>query len=736
MNKEQLQFVHQPNTNGVLIGIPGGGKSTSIIRRIVYQVATKQIPPKGGYIVVTFSRAAANDFRQKGKSVDPNVFEDEYIRTIHSLAGVLTPRSAINSLNTVVYRATKSIELDASVVCQRYSNVKVIYVDEAQDISKTQYDLVCMIASALGAALVLVGDVDQALYAFQGGSSEFLQNHAGFRIELVQNYRSTHQIVSLANAARPTKKGVADMQSASNTHGMTPCIVSNRHDALVKRMMDIVHEAFAKGHLIAVIGSVKGSGYDSHGHMKNIGLQWAYHALYKNGVKLKSHYKESLREGNVHDTNKDKLLSKKRVHLFTIHGSKGLEFDTVILLNFHKELMGFSRITADDYASYKCLMYVGMTRAKSDLWIFHARHREVWSEYHSYSKFMRTEGDEIPPSQVDLIEVSPPKMYQWLDIITNRKLFSERHLSELEDLAAIDVATSGERFEYAHVQLPDEDVLSTLYGQWAENMFENRYRGKKPKCYRCVQAMLASTHIVNDKNIMYQISKIHKDIGLKTTDVLMQSDYEAYKEKHEVSSEVDEYVSDVLHCNDGKVFFAYPGMTRFFDSNALLQIIRECDKQRMISSELVWKLCLFIFQYEHEAKYRWYYNYDNHINALQPYEEYIRQTASSLADGYFFNIECMLDVGGKPLRGYADVVHYDQKEVIELKFTTSFTMTHGLQSVGYGVMLYPMVERVKLFNLRTHKKYDISSPLLDDTRGIKKFRSFLATSLKTGVASN
>lgn len=725
-NREQTQFINQPNVNGVLIGIPGGGKSTSIICRIIHQVESQQIP-HDGFIVVTFSKAAANDFRQKGQRLRPDIFDANYIRTIHSLAGVLVSKSCgMNNLNTVVYRATKIIRLNPNAIT-RFKNAKVIYVDEAQDISQTQYDLVCALGEALGAAVVLVGDADQALYAFQGGSAEFLNKHAGFRIELVKNYRSTSQIVHLANCARPSKTNAQSMISASGKEGAVPHIVSNTHNVLSIKLVEIVQDAFVKKHSVAVIGPTKKSGYDSHGRMKNVGLQWAYHVLAKSNIPTYIHYHEGVREGsNIDKTHqKESNFPLDKVHLFTVHGSKGLEFDTVILLNFHKELMGFNKLTRADVDSYKCLIYVGFTRAKEDLWVFHRFHRDVWHEYHSYSSCFQLDGEDIPvPPQLTLQEAIPPLSYHWKSVLYDRKVLAENHLAELEDIANISVAISGRNFSYAHTELPEQDKIGMLYGLWAEALFQNRYRGKRPSCYTHIKSMLCGLEIV-PYQYASAIMTVYSRLGLCANEKLTLNDYEHCKQSMVtfIPEDADTFISQALARNDGRVFFHIPGMTRFFDKDVLTHLLQECEKHVYIPSELLWKMCLFIFQYENECKRRWYFDYTAHLKAIEPFEEYIDKMARSMGDGYEFDIPCFLQLKHTTVRGFADCVHTSLGRVIELKFTNSFTLTDGLQAVGYALMLNPDAH-VHVYNLRTQKQYHITSAALSK-EGLSDVQDFL-----------
>ncbi|WP_269431663.1 ATP-dependent helicase [Bacillus sp. JCM 19034] len=82
---------------------------------------------------------------------------------------------------------------------QRFSYV---FVDEFQDTNKIQYELISMLTKSKN--LCVVGDDDQSIYAFRGSDPtymlKFRQSYPEARmIVLNQNYRSTHEIVSVAN---------------------------------------------------------------------------------------------------------------------------------------------------------------------------------------------------------------------------------------------------------------------------------------------------------------------------------------------------------------------------------------------------------------------------------------------------------------------------------------------------------------------------------------------------------
>ena len=81
------------------------------------------------------------------------------------------------------------------------------------------------------------------------------------------------------------------------------------------------------------------------------------------------------------DTDKDKKdLKADRVVLMTFHASKGLEFPVVALVGLEQGLFPNHRAMEDPAAmeEERRLCYVGLTRAKDELHLFHARARRLW----------------------------------------------------------------------------------------------------------------------------------------------------------------------------------------------------------------------------------------------------------------------------------------------------------------------------------------------------------------------
>ncbi|WP_269622374.1 UvrD-helicase domain-containing protein [Prochlorococcus marinus] len=135
--------------------------------------------------------------------------------------------------------------------------------------------------------------------------------------------------------------------------------------------------------------------------------------------------------------NKDSTLD--RVTLMTLHSSKGLEFPIVCLVGMEQGLFPSYR-SLDDPASLeeeRRLCYVGLTRAKEKLFLFHANERRLWGgarEPALASIFLSEIPDSLIEGDYPLAGGTALRRDRHLDRLTRLDKFSSsshNHLSNL-----------------------------------------------------------------------------------------------------------------------------------------------------------------------------------------------------------------------------------------------------------------------------------------------------------------
>ncbi len=97
------------------------------------------------------------------------------------------------------------------------------------------------------------------------------------------------------------------------------------------------------------------------------------------------------------DVDKPEGSRQARALLMTMHSAKGLEFPVVVIAGLEEGLFPHSRAKEDEaeLEEERRLCYVGITRARQELFLTSAMRRRVFGEYQSTepSRFL----DEIPP---------------------------------------------------------------------------------------------------------------------------------------------------------------------------------------------------------------------------------------------------------------------------------------------------------------------------------------------------
>ena len=116
--------------------------------------------------------------------------------------------------DTMVYEALDLLRRNEELRNKVQDACSYLFIDEAQDLSRDQYELIKLITAK--GRIFMVGDSEQAIYGFKGGMSElFLNAHRDFKdvkvLHLPINYRSSHKIVELGNKIAHTSDEADDI---------------------------------------------------------------------------------------------------------------------------------------------------------------------------------------------------------------------------------------------------------------------------------------------------------------------------------------------------------------------------------------------------------------------------------------------------------------------------------------------------------------------------------------------
>lgn len=159
-------------------------------------------------LMLTFSRAAATEFKKRLIELIGNAANFVEIKTFHSYCfDLLGKIGSLEGVDDVVKNAAEMIkngEVEQGKIVK-----SVLVIDEAQDMDANEFDLIsAMMQANDDMRVIAVGDDDQNIYAFRGSDSKYLrtliENRGATKYEMTENYRSGATIVALANSFAKT----------------------------------------------------------------------------------------------------------------------------------------------------------------------------------------------------------------------------------------------------------------------------------------------------------------------------------------------------------------------------------------------------------------------------------------------------------------------------------------------------------------------------------------------------
>ena len=204
LSKKQMQIISDKESRVIVVAAgPGSGKTRVLVHKLASLLLLEDVKHEQ-LLMLTFSRAAATEFKQRLMELIGNAAHFVEIKTFHSYAFDLLGRIGnLEDAKDVVGRAARMIS-EGEVEPNRIGKT-VLVVDEAQDMSSEEFALVRALMSVNEEMRVIaVGDDDQNIYEFRGSDSNYMrqllaEDKSTF-VEMTENYRSTQHVVAFANA--------------------------------------------------------------------------------------------------------------------------------------------------------------------------------------------------------------------------------------------------------------------------------------------------------------------------------------------------------------------------------------------------------------------------------------------------------------------------------------------------------------------------------------------------------
>ncbi len=422
LSDKQSEIITDDESKYIVVAAgPGSGKTRVLVHKLASLLLLEDVKHEQ-LLMITFSRAAATEFKKRLIGLIGNAAAFVEIKTFHSYCfDLLGKIGSLEESENVVKDAAELIN-KGEVESGRITKT-VVVIDEAQDMDENEFALIKALMNRNDdMRIIAVGDDDQNIYEFRGSDSKYLkeliEEYGAKKYEMTENYRSSKNIVNFANAFAKTIRSrmkTDDGIPVRNFDGIVKitkydsnpeqpivnCIIERKHKGSVCVLTTTNDEALRVSGVLnrnnipaKLIQSTDGFQMynlaEIRFFLKQIDnrlktpvisdalwedakkrLENSYNksSCYEICLKMlldfervnKTKYRMDLEEFIKESKYEDFYTEEKEtVSVSTIHKSKGREFDTVYML-----LNNVPCNTDEE----KRKIYVGLTRAKEELYI-------------------------------------------------------------------------------------------------------------------------------------------------------------------------------------------------------------------------------------------------------------------------------------------------------------------------------------------------------------------------------
>jgi ATP-dependent DNA helicase RecQ len=204
LSPDQFAVINDNKSKAILVAAgPGSGKTRVLVHKVASLVTLEDVKPEQ-FLMLTYSRAAALEMRERVRKLLKGTANYIDIYTFHSFAFALAEiKGGLEQSGDIIPRAVDLIVSGEAVA--KVENKSVLVIDEFQDIGGQEFQLVKAIVDASkDIRLLVVGDDDQNIFQFRGSSTEYMRSFKEqFRAKVYHlntNYRSRGNLVEFANA--------------------------------------------------------------------------------------------------------------------------------------------------------------------------------------------------------------------------------------------------------------------------------------------------------------------------------------------------------------------------------------------------------------------------------------------------------------------------------------------------------------------------------------------------------
>ena len=357
-------------TNNVKLSLISSDKMFSLVKEIQTENVNKEFIKLCGTFIKLFKSNGYDEkfFATMKEKISKNKYQNYFnqfyaTRTLHFL-NIIEKICLYYQTRLAQNRAIDFSDMinNATQIVQKKGifSYKYIIIDEYQDISMDRYKLIKAIIEKTSARLMCVGDDWQSIYRFAGSDANLFTQFSKYwgetQISKIENtYRNSQELINIASQfvmknPNQIKKMLQSKKSCQNPI----CLYyyrENNFNSILEKILDYIVKEHGENANVLLLGRIN----------NDIELLKTGAFIIKNDIVIYKKYE---------------LL---KIQFLTVHKSKGLEADNVIIINMKNDKLGFPNKIADDpilqlflpsennfeFAEERRLFYVAITRTRN-----------------------------------------------------------------------------------------------------------------------------------------------------------------------------------------------------------------------------------------------------------------------------------------------------------------------------------------------------------------------------------
>ena len=280
LSLQQREAVRDASSQEIVVAAgPGSGKTMVLVHKMANLILLEDIHPRQ-LLVLAFSRPAAREFKERLVRLVGGIGHRVDIYTYHGYAFRLIGKMGdLKKAEHVIRDASKAIR-EGEIPLEMVAAKNVIMLDEFQDVSQQEFDLLCAIQEvATEPRIIAAGDDDQNIYEFRGSSTQYMLQLAmaekANTYFLTDNYRSGQHVVAFANAfldylPKSRLKSQTILRSKREKKGSVKIIRYDKRKFIEPFCQNIAHSEL--NGTIGVLTATNEEAYIVASRLKNIGI--------------------------------------------------------------------------------------------------------------------------------------------------------------------------------------------------------------------------------------------------------------------------------------------------------------------------------------------------------------------------------------------------------------------------------------------------------------------------------